>query len=164
MKAGRVAEEVLDEADVDRIEEILWATGVFIGEEVHVARGMVEEAVSQQEYRIGCERDSEGRIIGYILWGRTPFTRETCDLYWMAVDPSDQGKGVGRRLIRIMEADMRARGERFVRIETSSAAHYQKTRDFYRSVGYPEVIRLPDFYAPGNDLCIHYGEIPTGVE
>jgi len=26
------------------------------------------------------------------------------------------------------------------------------------------VVRLPDFYAPGNDLCIHYGEIPPGME
>ncbi|MBP7126110.1 GNAT family N-acetyltransferase [Myxococcota bacterium] len=109
-------------------------------------------------------RDPAGTITGYILWGRTLFTRETCDLYWMAVDPKEQGRGIGRRLIRIMEADMRARGERFVRIETSSLPHYRNTREFYRSVGYPEVVRLPDFYAPGNDLCIHYGEIPPGME
>lgn len=163
MGEGRVEEGVLDAADVDRIEEILRSTGVFIEEEVEVARGMVEEAVARREYRIGCVRDPEGRITGYILWGRTLFTQETCDLYWMAVDPREQGRGIGRRLIRIMEADMRARGERFVRIETSSLPHYQKTRDFYRSMGYPEVVRLPHFYAPGNDLCIHYGEIPSGM-
>jgi ribosomal protein S18 acetylase RimI-like enzyme len=121
---------------------------------------MVEEAVERQEYRIGWTRNEEGRVNGYILWGRTPFTEETCDLYWMAVDPRDQGKGIGRRLVRMMERDMRSRGERFVRIETSSRDDYRKTRDFYQRVGYPEVVRLPHFYASGNDLCIHYGEIP----
>jgi len=151
--------DAVNERDVDRIEEILRATGVFSEEEVRVARELVEEAVTRQEYRIGGIRNPQGLIDGYILWGRTPFTEETCDLYWMAVDPRKQGKGIGRQLVRIMEADMRSRGERFVRIETSSRADYQKTRDFYRSIGYPEVVRLPHFYAPGNDLCIHYGEI-----
>lgn len=164
MEESRGEGTILDARDVDRIEEILRATGVFIEEEVQVAREMVEEALERQDYRVGCTRDSSGRLTGYILWGRTPFTRETCDLYWMAVDPALHGQGIGRRLIRIMEADMRSRGERFVRIETSSLPTYRKTRDFYRAVGYPEVVRLPHFYAPGNDLCLHYGEIPTRME
>jgi len=164
MVEGSNDHEVLGAADVDRIEEILRTTGVFNEEEIQVARRMVEEAVEDQEYRLAWVRGSDGRISGYILWGRTLFTRQTCDLYWMAVDPKEQGRGIGHSLIRLMEADMRSRGERFVRIETSSLPHYRNTRAFYRSVGYPEVVRLPHFYAPDNDLCIHYGEIPFGME
>ena len=82
------------------------------------------------------------------------------DLYWMAVDPDVQRAGLGTLLVREMERSMRAEGGRIVRIETSSLPEYEKTRAFYRRIGYPETVRVKDFYWEGNDLCVHFGEIP----
>lgn len=147
--------------DLPAIESILRRTGVFTEEEVVVAMELAAEAVDPQPdttYRMAVTR-SDGRVSGYILWGLTWFTKWSYDLYWMAVDPDVQRAGLGTLLVREMERAMRAEGGRIVRIETSSLPEYQKTRDFYRKIGYPETLRVKDFYWEGNDLCLHFGEI-----
>jgi ribosomal protein S18 acetylase RimI-like enzyme len=154
--------DVARNEDLPAIESILRRTGVFTDEEVQVAMELAEEAVNpapDTTYRIAVTR-SDGRVSGYILWGRTWFTKWSYDLYWMAVDPDVQRGGLGTMLVREMERAMRAEGGRIVRIETSSLPEYEKTRAFYRRVGYPETLRVPDFYWEGNDLCLHFGEIP----
>jgi len=143
--------------DVDAILDIVRATGVFTGEETVVAREVLEEAVKgpgETTYRALAAR-VEGRVVGYILYGATPMTQGTYDLYWMAVDPGVQGGGIGRRLVSAMEARVAAEGGRVVRVETSSLPEYDATRAFYDRVGYPETSRIRDFYWPGNDLCTH---------
>jgi ribosomal protein S18 acetylase RimI-like enzyme len=148
--------------DLPAIRDILVRTGVFTDEEVVVAMELAEEAVDPRPdttYRIAVTR-SDGRVSGYIVWGLTWFTKWSYDLYWMAVDPDVQRAGLGTLLVREMERAMRAEGGRIVRIETSSLPEYGKTRDFYRKIGYPETLRVKDFYWEGNDLCLHFGEIP----
>jgi len=148
--------------DLDGIVEVLRRTGVFTEEEVDIARELADEALNPlptTTYRIAVTR-TDGRLSGYILWGLTPFTKWSYDLYWMAVDPDVQRAGLGSLLVRHMEAAMRAEGGRIVRIETSSLPEYARTRAFYARIGYPETIRIPDFYWEGNDLCLHFGTIP----
>ncbi len=148
--------------DLPAIESILRRTNVFSDEEVRIAMELAEEAVHplpDTTYRIAVTR-SYGRVSGYILWGLTPFTKWSYDLYWMAVDPDVQRGGLGTMLVREMERAMRAEGGRIVRIETSGLPEYEQTRAFYRRIGYPETTRVRDFYWEGNDLCLHFGEIP----
>lgn len=148
--------------DLPAIQALLRRTGVFTPEEVAIAMELADEAVHpapDTTYRIAVTR-SDGQLSGYILWGRTPFTKWSYDLYWMAVDPDVQRAGLGTLLVREMERAMRAEGGRIVRIETSGLPEYEKTRAFYRRVGYPETVRVRDFYWEGNDLCVHFGEIP----
>jgi len=144
------------------IENILRRTDVFTEEEVVVAMELVDEALNPDPsttYKMAVTR-TDGRVSGYILWGKTYFTTWSYDLYWMAVDPDVQRGGVGSMLVREMERQMRAEGGRIVRIETSSLPEYAKTRAFYAKIGYPETLRVPDFYWEGNDLCLHFGTIP----
>jgi GNAT superfamily N-acetyltransferase len=148
--------------DLSAIEVLLRRTGVFTEDEVAIALELAEEALNPvpgTTYRVAVAR-SDGRLSGYILWGLTPFTKWSYDLYWMAVDPDVQRGGLGTLLVREMERAMRAEGGRIVRIETSSLPEYEKTRAFYRRIGYPETVRVKDFYWEGNDLCLHFGEIP----
>ena len=150
--------------DLEAIVGVLRRTGVFTEEEIDIARELADEALNPvpgTSYKIAVTR-TEGRLSGYILWGLTPFTKWSYDLYWMAVDPDIQRAGLGSLLVREMERQMRAEGGRIVRIETSGLPEYAKTRAFYAKIGYPETIRIPDFYWEGNALCLHFGTLPPG--
>lgn len=98
------------------------------------------------------ERDN--RIIGYVCYGPTPMTDGTYDLYWIASDPEVRGQGVGAAVISGMEADLRRRDARIIRVETSATEAYGPTRGFYASMKYTEESRFRDFYKVGDDLII----------
>jgi GNAT superfamily N-acetyltransferase len=147
----------LEASDIDDLMDIVKRTGVFTDEEVIVARDVLEEAVlgpDQTNYRSLVALLDE-RVVGYILWGRTPMTRQAYDLYWMAVDPDMHGRGIGRSLVESMEALINAEGGGIVRVETSGLPEYAATRVFYERTGYAEHNRIDDFYWPGNALCTH---------
>jgi ribosomal protein S18 acetylase RimI-like enzyme len=95
--------------------------------------------------------DVDSTVAGYICYGPTPLTEGTWDIYWMAVAPEKQGRGIGSALMKSAEKEIvRARG-RLAIIETSSTPGYEKTRHFHIGHGYEIVACIPDFYAPGDD-------------
>jgi ribosomal protein S18 acetylase RimI-like enzyme len=147
--------------DRERIAELLVSTKVFSREEVAVALELFDLGVTEQssvgaddaqvpDYEFTGAFDGE-RVLGYACAGATPATDGTFDLYWLAVDPAAQGKGVGRALVREVERDLRSRGARLLLVETSSRPDYENTRAFYARCGYTEAARIRDFYAPADD-------------
>ena len=62
----------------------------------------------------------------------------------------DQGQGVGRSLLELVERAIAARGGGNLYIETSSKTDYARSRRFYKEAGYRRVAQLRDFYAPGD--------------
>jgi ribosomal protein S18 acetylase RimI-like enzyme len=91
-----------------------------------------------------------GELVGYCAWGPVPLTAKSYDLYWIAVTPAAQGRGVGRELLRLAERAVARKGGGNLYIETSSRRVYDRTRRFYRDARYRTVARLRDFYAPGD--------------
>lgn len=79
-------------------------------------------------------------------------TQSTYDLYWMAVDGTRRGLGIGRRLLEDFERRVGEAGGRLIRAETSGRDGYDGTLAFYLRTGYEVASRLPDFYSPGDDL------------
>jgi hypothetical protein len=51
-----------------------------------------------------------------------------------------------------VEGELRGRGARTVRVETSSLEGQGGAQRFYQRAGYLEVGRICDFYRPGDDL------------
>ncbi len=52
--------------------------------------------------------------------------------------------------------EQRLRGSaRLVVVETAGREDYAATRRFYQSRGYQPTARIPDFYAPGDDLVVY---------
>jgi ribosomal protein S18 acetylase RimI-like enzyme len=81
-------------------------------------------------------------------------TEETWHLYWIAVDRSAQGRGVGGQLLAFVERDVREQGGRLLLVETSTTPHYEPTRRFYLKHGYTLAATIPDFYAVGDGQAI----------
>jgi GNAT superfamily N-acetyltransferase len=96
-----------------------------------------------------------GRLAGYTCYGPIPCTRNSFDLYWIAVHPEYQRKGLGRRLIRETEARIRKAGGNRIYVDTSQRDQYASTRAFYEGCGYRLETVLKDFYAPEDGKVIY---------
>ena len=98
--------------------------------------------------------EDNGEVAGYICYGETPCTVGAWDIYWIAVDSSRRGKGIGKALSETAETAIKQSQGRLVFIETSSTPLYENTRRFYLARGYELIARIPDFYSPGDDKLI----------
>ena len=148
--------------DRARLADLLVDTGAFHTEEVDVALSLfdlthgasdsgADDAPVDYEFVGAFDGD---HLVGYACYGATPATEGTYDLYWLAVDPAMQGRGVGRALVREVEAKLAGRGGRLLVVETSSRPDYDGTRKFYARSGYVEAARVRDFYAPADDRIL----------
>jgi ribosomal protein S18 acetylase RimI-like enzyme len=148
--------------DRERVAELLVSTAVFSRDEIDVALQLFDATVHDDagpagaddaqapDYEFTGAFDGE-RLLGYACAGPTPATEGTFDLYWLAVDPTAQGKGIGTTLVRAVERELCDRGARMLLVETSSRPDYSNTRAFYVRCGYIEAARIRDFYAPADD-------------
>mgnify|MGYP006209267511 CR=1 FL=1 len=107
-----------------------------------------------QDYHAVGAFTRDDRLLGYACWGASPCTRGTWDLYWIAVSPDAQGRGIGTLIMQEVERRLTRADARLVLIETSSTEPYAPTRAFYEARGYTEVARVPDFYLDGDDRVI----------
>jgi ribosomal protein S18 acetylase RimI-like enzyme len=146
-----------------RLEQLTTAAGVFRPDEVAIAVELLDESLAGDDaYRfLGAYTGDD--LVGYACWGPTPGTQGTSDLYWIAVDPGWQGRGVGTELLHAVEATLVAGQGRLLVVETSSRAEYAPTRAFYERRGYAPTARLPGYYAPGDDLVIYLKDLTHGV-
>jgi ribosomal protein S18 acetylase RimI-like enzyme len=146
------------QADGDQICEITARTGMFNAEEVQCVAEIwqqhVQFGVQASGYTFYVEKIGE-RVLGFVCVGPRSLAERVYDLYWIAVDPSAQGTGVGRRLLEKAEATVRELGGRIMVIETSGTQKYLGTQSFYLSCGYLHEATLRDLYADGDDLYIY---------
>lgn len=143
--------------DARAIEKLVMETGFFTLEEVAIARELVDErlakgAASGYEFLLA---DCDGILIGYSCYGHIAGTEQSYDLYWIAVAPSHQRGGIGRRILAETETVIGKRGKARVYIETSGKPQYQPTQAFYEKNGYVLEARLVDFYRDDDDKLIY---------
>jgi len=148
----------MEPPDKAPVVELIRATGFFTPDEIAVAEELMDvylEEPDQKDYEVVVIENDRKATVGYMTWGPTPLTEGTYDIYWMAVSPSEQGKGWGKTLLRWAEDEVRRRDGRLILIETSSQPKYLRTRQFYIDLEYNEVARVPDFYRAGDDRVIY---------
>lgn len=160
----RHREQVLPE-DARAVEKLVGATGFFSEEEVRIAGELVGECLEKGENSSGYHFifDILGeRIAGYACYGPVPGTEAAVDLYWIAVHPEFQSRGLGIDLLSRVEKRVLAMGRNRVYIETSHREQYKGTRSFYERAGYRLESVLEDFYRPGDAKAI-YLKVLSGV-
>jgi ribosomal protein S18 acetylase RimI-like enzyme len=146
-------------ADRAPLAALLRATDAFTEEEVGVALELIDAGLAgtpprPDDYRFfvaELDAGSSPAVAGYVCYGLAPLSDGVYDLYWIAVDPQRQGRGVGRALLAAVEDDVRRRRGRTILIETGGKASYAPTRAFYEAAGYAELARIPDFFRAGDD-------------
>mgnify|MGYP001407136671 CR=1 FL=1 len=146
----------LELEDREQLVKILVTCGSFTEEEIKVALELIDIYItdkSQKDYEIFV--DAEGKIVnGYVCIGHRPLTEGTYDLYWIAVNPEIQSKGIGSLLVQFSEEHLKKKGGRLILIETSQKPSYEKERRFYERNGYTELVTIREFYRPGDSLVI----------
>ena len=155
-------EEVRPE-DRQAVGRLVRTTGFFSEEEADIAVELVEKRLAKGDasgysFLLAEEGDC---LLGYACFGPIPGSVHSFDLYWIAVDLGEQGRGIGRVLMTAAERVMAGRGARLIYADTSSRPQYKTTRAFYLACGYREEAFLTDFYAPGDGKVIFVKTLPA---
>ena len=146
----------LHSEDRDEIIDLVRATGNFSEAEAAIAKELIDiciEKPDQPDYFTYVD-EAEGRIAGFLLLGPTPATVGTYDMYWIAVHPDFQGRGIAQALDAHAVKFVRERGGYLLIAETSGQPSYERTRAFYAKQKYERVAQIADYYKPGDDLII----------
>jgi ribosomal protein S18 acetylase RimI-like enzyme len=150
----------VNQSDAPAVQALVEQTGFFSREEQEVARELVDEFLARglasgYEFVFADMPGKPKKLLGYTCYGLIPATKSSYDLYWIAVAPSQQGKGLGGQLLRETERLAVASGATQMFAETSGRPQYAPTRAFYERMGYQLSALLKDFYAPGDDKVIY---------
>lgn len=142
--------------DVDKIRKLVAETGYFSAEETTLACEIAEEvllkgAASGYHFIIA---HAQQRLIGYCCYGEIPGTIGSFDVYWIAVEVTLHGQGIGRKILERTETAIRKKLGRKIFIDTSGRDQYLPTHAFYEKCGYALVARLKDFFSVGDDKYI----------
>jgi GNAT superfamily N-acetyltransferase len=110
--------------DREPLAALLRHTDNFNPTEVEVALGLVDDAINRPEesgYRaLVAVKDDESEIeevMGYACFGKTPMTESAYDLYWIVVDGTYRGHGVGGRILRALIETLRQSGGTILRVK-----------------------------------------------
>jgi ribosomal protein S18 acetylase RimI-like enzyme len=145
-------------ADSDDILKLACAIDLFQKSDIDVIQELwtefSEKGDLQSWYHFIIARENSGEILGFACYGQRPLTEGTFDLYWIAVDGKQRGRGIGKALLNEVESRISARQGRLLIAETEGKPAFLPTRRFYLSAGYELEACIRDFYKLGEDLVI----------
>ena len=140
------------DADREAVRRVVTETGVFSGVEVGWAVEIIETTLARGQaagYHFLFADGPDG-LEGYTCFGPIDGTDNRFDLYWIAVSPKAQGKGIGKRLLSETVAAARALDATHMFIDTSTRADYGAARKLYEALGFTLMGTLVDFYSDGD--------------
>jgi len=149
------------ETDEKRIKDIVVSSGFFSEDECEIAVELVQERLQKgisSGYHFLFVEEKE-QMKGYACFGPIPGTKGSFDLYWIAVENSFRGFGLGLKIMEKVENKIAEFKGRQIYVETSSKEQYQQTRSFYEKCGYKKAAELSDFYSPGDNKIIYVKNI-----
>ena len=143
-------------ADTPALLTLAEGTGVFKPHELEALQEVLDDyhAVNHTFGHTAYTWEEDGTPAGFAYYAPTAMTDRTWELWWIAVEKSRQGRGLGRVMLDLVEQDVRRNAGRLLLIETSSLPHYEPTRRFYLKQGYALAAQIADFYADGDDKVI----------
>jgi GNAT superfamily N-acetyltransferase len=148
-------------ADTETLVALTDATGLFKPLEIVALREVLDDfhATNYADNHHGVAFEADGVILGYAYYAPAPMTEGTWELYWIAVRKDQQGRGIGGKLLRHVEDDVKKRGGRVLFLGTGSLPHYEMTRQFYRNQQYEQHAMLKDYYAAGDSMIVFRKEL-----
>jgi ribosomal protein S18 acetylase RimI-like enzyme len=138
--------------DGPAVVDLVVAAGMFTRDDA----AFLEEALGSDDGATCLVEDAEdgAGLAAVLLYRPEEAADRAVDLTMIAVRPDLQGRGRGAALMRHAEQDLRERGQRLLVVRTSGTTQYDRTRAFYRGLGYTEHARVPDYWTDGDDLVL----------
>jgi ribosomal protein S18 acetylase RimI-like enzyme len=142
--------------DTQPLLKLTEGTGVFKPHEIEALNEVLSDYHAEDHGygHVSVTYEDNGQILGYAYYAPAAMTDRTWYLYWIAVTNQLRAKGIGGKLLKHAEEDIRKRGGRVLFIETSSLPTYELTRRFYLKHGYTQEAVLHDYYSDGDDMVI----------
>ncbi len=138
--------------DIPALQSVVEVAGLFPGELLPaMVSGFLSDDPSDEVW-LTCEL--EGRVVGVCYAVPEKLTEGTWNMLAIAVHPDMQGAGLGSAMTQHLECQLQREGHRLLIADTSGAAAFDRTRDFYRRNGYAEEARIRNFWAAGDDKVI----------
>lgn len=138
-------------ADIPAMKRIIDATGLFPSAMLdEMMRGALDGSAPDELWFVA----GKDTVTACAYCAPERLTSGTWNLLMIAVNPDQQGHGVGAGLMRHVERVLAERGERLLLVETSGLPEFEPVRGFYRNLGYGEEARIRDFYQQGDDKVI----------
>ncbi|MEQ1753902.1 MAG: N-acetyltransferase [Micropepsaceae bacterium] len=143
-------------ADIEAVRQLVADTGVFSRIEVGWAAEIIETALKNPATcgYFFLFADGTNGLEGYTCYGPIDGTENRFDLYWIAVSPKAQGKGLGRKLLAESVLKARRQGATHLFIDTSTRSDYSAARTLYTSQGFEQMGMLVDFYSDGDSKAL----------
>ena len=143
--------------DTTAIVDLVVVTGMFLPDQVAPIKAILNDVHAGNlgtEHYIAVKTDAANIPIGAVYFSADAMAERKWDLWMIAVAPNQQRQGIGRALIHYTETQIKKNQGRLLLIDTSSQAKYLPTQAFYKTIGYKEVARIPDFYAKNEDKIV----------
>ncbi len=150
------------ESDIENVRRIVSSSSFFNADEIEIAVELVIDNFEKKEksdYKF-IFADEGDFTSGYSCFGHIGGTESSYDLYWIAVDESLRGKGIGKKLLEETVSAVSKTGGGRIYAETSSKDQYDPTRRFYLSNGFYQEAFIQNFYAPGDGKLIYTRIVP----
>jgi ribosomal protein S18 acetylase RimI-like enzyme len=149
-------------ADTPTLVKLAHETNVFKPHEIIALQEVLDDYhKANHEFGHRCVTlEEHGQVAGFAYFAPAAMTDRTWYLYWIAVVKPTQARGLGGKLLKHTEAEIKKAGGRMLLIETSSLPHYDLTRKFYLKHGYEQHAVIKDYYSDGDDLVVfrmHFG-------
>ncbi|MEM7733264.1 MAG: GNAT family N-acetyltransferase [Pseudomonadota bacterium] len=134
--------------DIAPVQQIVDATGLFPPE---LVPELLDPFLAGDTSELWHSARIGEDLVGFCYTVPEMLAEGAWNIAAIAVDPSHQGSGIGKALLRDVEQGLRDRAQRLILVDTSSTEDFARTRDFYLKNGYEEEARIRDFWSGGDD-------------
>ncbi len=141
--------------DSEAVISLAVASGLFPADETEILDEMLADYFGgKADEGHVCVIDEEKEPLGVAYYAPARAANQAWDLTMIAVRSDRQGRGRGPALMRHVENALQASGQRLLLVETSGLPNFDRTREFYRKLGYEEEACIRYFYDAGDDMIV----------
>lgn len=109
---------------------------LFVRRARHELGAMFQKGVVVPHYVAAIE---DGQLVGFAGSSQSWMDYDIHTLFWVNVEPHDQGKGIGTKMVKMLMKGARHRGAKYLLFSTTKPA-------FYRRLGFRQIAKFRYHY------------------